>query len=173
MIILIIMLRHFIYKKINFLHLIYPLLLLLVLFPTKNFLRDLNSLKPYIGIEFRSSLGHEEKISFTRYIYPKSQESIKLFNANAPVNEPYVQPPIKTDISKIYDLYSDTFLGRINQSHIFSIIISQSEKYSFSQTLIESIPFASSFLNIKSIDNIWIDSGLIDKSENTSIGKTI
>jgi hypothetical protein len=133
----------------------------------------MNSLKPYIGIEFRSSLGHEEKITLLRYFFPKRGEGILAFNANSPVNEPYVQPSIKTNLSKIYDLYSDTFLGRINQSHIFAILISRSEKYRFSQTLIGAIPFASSFLNIESFDSIWIDSGLIDKSENTSIGTTI
>lgn len=173
MIISIIMLRHFIYKKISFAYLIFPLVLLFVLFPTKNFLRDLNSLKPYIGIEFRSSLGHEEKLSFARYIYPKSQESIKIFNANAPVNEPYIQPSIKTDSSKIYDLYSDTFLGRINQSHIFSIIILQSHKYGFGQTIKDSFSLAPNSIPTKPFDNIWVDTGLIDKSENTSIGTTI
>lgn len=168
------LMRHFLYKKLNTKIIVFFLVTLFFLFPFKNFSRDINSLKYYLGIEFRSSLGHTEKLTLTRYLFPRDDESIKIFNANAPVYEPYVNPTIKLNIQKTYDLYVDTFLGRINQSHIFSVIYSKFDgNYYYGRTLLDWIPYSSILMPKMEFDDIWIDSNIVDKTENTSIGTTL
>lgn len=168
------MMRHLLYKKLSIKILISFFIILIFLFPLKNFSRDINSLKYYLGIEFRSSLGHMEKLTLIGYLFPRHDEHIKIFNADSPVNEPYVNPTIKLNIQKTYDLYADTFLGRINQSHIFSVIYSKFDgNYYYGRTLLDWIPYSSILMPKMEFDDIWTASNIIDKTENTSIGTTL
>lgn len=168
------MMRHFLYKKLSIKIVVSLVIILLFLFPLKNFSRDINSLKYYLGIEFRSSLGHMEKLTLLGYFFPRDDEHIKIFNADSPANEPYVNPIIKLNIEKTYDLYADSFLGRINQSHIFSVIYTKfNGNYYYGKTLLDWIPYSSIIMKKMEFDDIWIASNIIDKTENTSIGTTL
>jgi hypothetical protein len=130
-------------------------------------------LRDYTGVEFRSSLGANEKLTLNRLIYPKQNESIILVNNNDNYGGPYSKLNTNVNFSLAYDLFADTFLGRINQSHIFSIIYYKTIEYEYGRTFI--IPFLNpNVIKInESTSSIWIRSGLVEYNEKTSIGTTL